>query len=316
MDPTQTLPAQGMPPQAFPPQGPPPYGQPPQPPMGGYPQPGGPAPKKSKTGLIIAAIVVVLAVAGGVTALLLIRGDDDKTVASDRTENATTTDDPGAEASTTDKKKKTTTTEQSTSSSDLLGEKGDSITLTGTGNTVEKFTNPSGEGKPFLISYEATGVDEYSSLSIDGVDVDGTENGESIYASSSSGPIVGTELMDKYLIAKPTTKLKISFDGDWKLEIKPLLAAAAWDGASPLKGSGPDVVIIDGGLSSGVDIDTTFDALADGSNGYGNITFYGPSSFDESLSILGSAEDGGNTMPKATLIVTIDYDGGWTITPG
>ncbi len=298
--------------------GPVPYGPPPFPPIGGHAAPGASgAPKKSRTGLIIAFALLVLALAGGLAAVLITASDDDETVATSRTGTSTTTEDPLSP--TTGKKKTTTsTTEKSTSSSDLLGTRGDTITVTGNSNTVVEFTNPSGDGRPFLITYEATGADSYSSLTIQGVDANGAENFDSIFATSDSNTISGTQLLNKYgsSFGEPTKKLKVGFDGEWKLQIKPSLAAEPWNGASPLAGTGPGVFLIDGELKSGVDIVTVFAPDSSGSSTFGNLDFLGPTDFDDSLSSLGTAKDGENTIPKSTILVTVDCNGGWTITPG
>lgn len=103
--------------------------------------------------------------------------------------------------------------------------------------------------------------------------------------------------------------LRIEADGNWSIEFVPLQEAPRWDGSTPFEATGDSIVIVDG-VADGL---TPVTLTHDGESNFA-IWAWGESYPDLIVNDIG-AYDGTTLLPDGTLVLQVDADGTWTISP-
>lgn len=103
--------------------------------------------------------------------------------------------------------------------------------------------------------------------------------------------------------------LRIEADGDWTIDLVHLAEAPRWDGEGTYEDWGDSVLIVDG-VADGL---TPVTLTHDGESNFA-IWTWGESYPDLIVNDVG-AYDGTTLLPDGTLVLQIDADGTWTISP-
>ena len=103
--------------------------------------------------------------------------------------------------------------------------------------------------------------------------------------------------------------LRIEADGDWTIDLVHLAEAPRWDGEGVYEDRGDSVLIVDG-VADGL---TPVTLTHDGESNFA-IWTWGESYPDLIVNDIG-AYDGTTLLPDGTLVLQIDADGTWTISP-
>lgn len=281
-------------------------------------QPTGPPPHDAaptgRKGLLVAlgAAVVVTLVAVVVIAVAL-GSDDEKATSSETTVTpASTTRSLSVETTAPDETSTTepdgvTTLPESPTTADLFGGDGEPVTLTGSGDSLEKFTNPAGPGKPFVVRADFEGDGLKTRFAIGGRDDSGNESDAGVQLFETD--FHGSALIGVLAYEKITTQLAIAAPGPWKLVISPVSKARTWDGTSTISGEGPDVIVLQHGAT--LPIRATYTAGDPRSLAY--FTGVGRSG---RLGSVGDSKPGDVLIPTGALVIELTKTGGaWTLAP-
>lgn len=123
---------------------------------------------------------------------------------------------------------------------------------------------------------------------------------------SDVGTYAGTRLFD---LAAPPVGFDVESDGFWSIEVKPISAARAWDGASRLSGGAADVVLVQPPTAAELPVDVVYD----GDSNFGVATY--SASGKASLVNEVGAYRALVQLPAGTSLIEIDSDAAWSITP-
>lgn len=174
------------------------------------------------------------------------------------------------------------------------------IQLSGKGAKVPKFSIP--EGTPAIATFTYRGSDNFivSSLAADGSENDGLVN--------VIGNYNGTVLFDEN-DGVHSVAFKIETTGSWTALIEPVTKAPVWDGSAAYKGTGDKVVHLSP-PSSGL---TTATFAYRGESNF-IVTGYSSSGADGLVNEIGNYS-GDIALPDGTFLITVESEGGWSITP-
>jgi hypothetical protein len=172
-------------------------------------------------------------------------------------------------------------------------------TYTGSGDDVIKFKEAITD--PVLVTTKWTGADDNNTIYA--YDADGNEGDLLV---NTIGAYNGTAITN-ISVDSSLKALKIEGSGNWKITLKPITDARAWDGEGTLKGSSDDVVNV-------VDVFNTLDEMRFKSTGAdGNISVYGlGESQDLIVNEIGNFS-GDYLVPPGTTLLQIESDGRWEI---
>jgi len=172
------------------------------------------------------------------------------------------------------------------------------MTYSGSGDEVVKFKKALTE--PTLITTTWTGGSDNNTIYA--YDADGNE-GDLIV--NTIGAYKGTNIINLY-DGDDVRALKIEGSGNWKITLKPLSDAKAWDGSGTYKGKSDDVINVQD-VFDGLDSLRFKSTRADG-----NITVYGLGDNGEDLIVNEIGNFSGKyLMPKGTVLLRISSDGRW-----
>jgi hypothetical protein len=107
-----------------------------------------------------------------------------------------------------------------------------------------------------------------------------------------------------------TKALKIEADRNWSIAIKPVAQAKKWSGAGRITGTGSDVLIY-GGKAEGI---TTVQITHKGESNFVVFVYSTESGRDLLINEVGRYS-GESLSPAGTVMLTVEADGSWTITP-
>ncbi len=96
----------------------------------------------------------------------------------------------------------------------------------------------------------------------------------------------------------------IATSGDWTVDLAPVDAAMPWEMLSALRGSGPTVLLIPGGLTRPVRVDASFAHDDD------QLLVAGSCTLGECPSV-----DGSGIIPPGTEAIVVDAVGEWQLVP-
>jgi hypothetical protein len=107
-----------------------------------------------------------------------------------------------------------------------------------------------------------------------------------------------------------TKALKIEADGSWSIVVKPVAQARQWSGAGRITGTGSDVLIY-GGRTDGI---TTVQIDHKGKSNFVVYSYSTESGRDLLVNEIGRYS-GESLLPAGTVVLAVEADGSWTITP-
>lgn len=173
------------------------------------------------------------------------------------------------------------------------------ISLSGTGNKVPRFTIPEAAAAIAMITHKGSANFSVTSVGADGADIDLLVNVIGNYS--------GTVLFDAQQ-GQHSVAFKIEADGSWTATIKPVTAARAWDPSTPLTGKGDDVVQVTPAVSGLVSATITHDGSSN----------FAVTAYTDSPNLLVNevgAFTGDEIVPDGTVLLRVQADGNWTVTP-
>jgi len=173
------------------------------------------------------------------------------------------------------------------------------ITKTGKGSKVVKFTIPTDTAAIATISNRGSANFIVESLAADG------DTNELLV--NKIGNYAGTVLFDTESSVH-SVAFKIQSNGSWKVVIKPVTSARAWNGTGRLSGKADDVVRLTP-MSSGL---TTVTLVHSGRANFIG-TAYGTDGRELLANEIGRYS-GQTTLPEGTFLFQVEADGAWTIT--
>jgi hypothetical protein len=178
--------------------------------------------------------------------------------------------------------------------------------LTGTGNEVVKVTNI-----PPYDSALVTVTNKGSFLVVAALD----QGGELLQVLvNKHGNFTGTDLLISdgmaVAFARYATAFEIQSDGAWTIVVKPTTAARKWNPTTKLSGRGDDVVLVRP-PSSGV---TTLLLTHDGLHNFEVKAYPMSTKYALIVNAVGHYY-ATNDLPDGTVILTVEADGVWSVTP-
>jgi hypothetical protein len=173
------------------------------------------------------------------------------------------------------------------------------INLSGTGAKVAKFEIPETAAAIATINHRGS-----SNFAVTSLDASGGTNELLV---NEIGNYAGTVLFD---VVDHSVAFEIEADGSWRIDIKPISAARAWDPSERLIGKGADVVLVSP-PSSGL---VTLDLTHEGESNFA-VTSYTADSHDLLVNEIGQFS-GQVLLPDGTLLLQVEADGSWSGTPG
>lgn len=174
------------------------------------------------------------------------------------------------------------------------------ITLKGKGNKVAKFKIPADAVGIATITYSGGSNFIVSSIDAGGDELDLLVN--------EIGKYKGTVLFDETDGAH-SVAFKVESSGSWKIVIRPLSAAAKWDGKATLKGSGDAVYQIAPPSSGLVTLN-----LAHKGDGNFMVAAYSPDGIDLLANEIDNFK-GETLLPDGTFLLEITAGGSWSAKP-
>jgi hypothetical protein len=173
------------------------------------------------------------------------------------------------------------------------------IELTGRGSKVVRFTIPEDAAAVARITHRGS-----SNFIVETLDENGDTNDLLV---NEIGTYEGNHLFDD---SAHSVAFKVDADGRWRILVRHVTKARAWNPSKTLAGDGPDVVR----LTQASEGFTTLDIRHRGSS---NFVVYAYSVDGRELLVneIGSYS-GEVLLPAGTLIITVEADGTWTGTPG
>jgi hypothetical protein len=174
------------------------------------------------------------------------------------------------------------------------------ITASGRGSKVVKFTIP--EDVPAIATISNRGR---SNFIVEALAKSGETNSLLV---NEIGNYSGTVIFDTSS-GEHSVALKIESDGTWRVVIKPIVSARSWSGSGRLTGKGDDVVRVSP-ATSGLFVVTITHA------GRANfiVTAYSADGTDLLVNEIGRYS-GETTLPDGTLLIEVEADGSWMMTP-
>lgn len=133
---------------------------------------------------------------------------------------------------------------------------GETKTYEGKGEKTIDIEKPGGSDSTAWVEYTYKPTDKYDSLDIEAEDSTGGDNSPlvSMYGDTS-GEYTGSAFLDgKYSHQKPTTKLKISGEGEWKIVIHPLDDAPVKKAGDSINGTATQAFIVDDSDGATLDV--------------------------------------------------------------
>jgi hypothetical protein len=173
------------------------------------------------------------------------------------------------------------------------------INLSGPGAKVARFEIPEAAAAIATISHRGSSNFAVTSLNASG--------GTNELLVNEIGNYAGTVLFD---VVDHSVAFEIEADGPWRIEIKPISAARAWNPSQKLIGKGADVLLVSP-HSSGL---VTLDLTHDGESNFA-VTSYTADSRDLLVNKIGQFA-GQVLLPDGTLFLQVEADGSWSGTPG
>lgn len=238
-------------------------------------------------------------------------GDDEATPAVAADAQATEDDEAGTESSTTTGATPAESADSSAASTESAKaspeeepevapepEPAEPQSFSGTGSEVVML-DPLGED----VFYATVTHDGSSNIALWSVD----ENGQDIDLLVNE--IGGYEGEVALNFGEDPAALRIEADGDWTIDLVHLAEAPRWDGEGVYEDRGDSVLIVDG-VADGL---TPVTLTHDGESNFA-IWTWGESYPDLIVNDIG-AYDGTTLLPDGTLVLQIDADGTWTISP-
>jgi hypothetical protein len=172
------------------------------------------------------------------------------------------------------------------------------FTLEGNGSEVVEFGIPAGTVGIATITNDGEGA-----FSVSTVDAAG-ERRELLV--SDIGTYSGTRLLDP---AAPPVGFDVESDGFWSIEVQPISAARAWDGASRLSGGASDVVLVQPPTAAELPVDVVYDGA--GTFGVSTDSASGKAPLINEVGPYRAVVQ----LPAGTSLIEIDSDAAWSITP-
>jgi hypothetical protein len=174
------------------------------------------------------------------------------------------------------------------------------ITLTGRGDSVQRFTIPASSAAIVTLSHRGS-----SNFIVESLDTSGGTNDLLV---NTIGNYSGTRFMDTSA-GEHSSALEIQADGPWTITIKHPTKARSWSGSGALSGNGDDVVRVSPTVSG-------FTAVTLSHSGDSNfiVTSYANDGTDLVVNEIGSYR-GSKTLPSGTYAIEVEADGSWSITP-
>jgi hypothetical protein len=250
--------------------------------------PPGATPKRRKWPWIAAAIVGVLVVA-------VIANSGKKNTANKSRAAASTTATPSHQASSS---ATSTATETATASPTPTAlPMVPTIHLVGTGDKIAKISIPSGEARIAVAKH-----DGQANFIVSPLDPHGGNTGGLI---NTIGAYTGTTLLSA---DSGIGALQIQADGHWTIDIRDIRTAAGWSPSAPTKGRGDQVLLLKSPLS---DL-ASFKITHIGESNF-IVTAWGDT--NEGLVNEIGKYTGSVLVPASTVLLEIQADGAWTITP-
>ena len=177
----------------------------------------------------------------------------------------------------------------------------EAFTLKGKGNKVAKFTIPEDTAAIAVISETGS-----SNFVVESIASDGTSNDLLV---NEIGSYKGTVLFDDRQ-GEHSVAFKISSNGTWSIVVKPVTQATGWNPATAVKGTGSQVLRLTASPDSLAVVKITH-------KGSSNFVVYAFGTDGTELLVNEIGNYSGETiLPDSTVLVTIEADGTWTITPG
>jgi hypothetical protein len=175
----------------------------------------------------------------------------------------------------------------------------DDIELTGRGDKVVRFTIP--EDAPAIARISHRGS---SNFAVETIDANGTTNELLVNEIGNYG---GNHMFDN---SAHSVAFKITADGSWRVLVRPISRARAWDPSTPLEGKGADVVRL-------VPASSGLVSLAIRHRGSSNFAVMAYSGTGTELLVNEIGNYSGEVLlPDGTFFLTVEADGSWTGTTG
>ena len=174
------------------------------------------------------------------------------------------------------------------------------IKLSGRGNKVPKFTIPEDVPGTATIANRGSANFVVWSIGADGSTLDLLVN----VIGNYSGTVIFDTGSGEHSVA-----FKVESSGSWTITVKPIQAARLWDGVSKLTGRGDDVVL----LQEPIVGLTTATITHSGSSNFA-VWSYSDSGRDLLVNEIGKFS-GEIQLPPGMMLLVINADGAWTVTP-
>ena len=120
---------------------------------------------------------------------------------------------------------------------------------------------------------------------------------------------MGTRLFDTSA-GEHSVALKIESNGTWTIAVKPITSAKAWNPATAATGTGSMVLRVTGVLD-----DVAVMTIAHKGTSNFAVSTYSDEGVDLQVNEMGRYS-GESLFPGSTILVEIEADGAWSITPG
>lgn len=174
----------------------------------------------------------------------------------------------------------------------------ETIKLSGKGTKVPKFSIP--EDAAAIATITNKGTSNFVVWTV------GTDGSTQDLLVNTIGSYRGTVLFDT---DTHSVAFKVESNGSWTIAIEPVTSARSWDGSSSLAGKGDDVVLVQPAASGFVTVNITHK----GSSNF-VIWVYSLDGRDLLVNEIGNYS-GENIIPDSTVLLQVQADGSWTVTP-
>jgi hypothetical protein len=175
------------------------------------------------------------------------------------------------------------------------------ISLSGSGSKVPKFTIPEGVAAIATITNKGGGSNfAVWSLAADGSKLDLLVN----VIGNYSGTVIFDTTSGQHSVA-----FSVDSSGSWTITVKPLQLARSWDSVSKLSGTGDDVILLQAPISG-----LTTATLTNAGSGNFAVWAYSATSGGLLVNEIGSY-NGEVQLPSGTMLLVINSNGAWTVTP-
>jgi len=172
-------------------------------------------------------------------------------------------------------------------------------TFSGRGSDVIKFKKPITDA--MLVTTTWNGPQDNNTIYA--IDAEGNDNDLLV---NTIGSYKGTNLINLYE-GDSVRALKVEGSGSWKIRLRPVSAAKAWDGSGTYKGSSDDVINVKD-VFDGLDSLRFKSTQADG-----NITVYGLGDGEELIVNDIGNFSGKHLVPEGVVLFRVSSDGSWSM---